>query len=299
MKKKMTVNPVRPQVTAVCGVTFTQTDGWFGHVRRDLRMDILYPETPRNPDSVALRYPGVLWICGGAWLDMDRSAHLAYLASLARCGFTVASAEYRTSNLAPWPAALEDIRAALRWLRRESARYNLDPSRIGVMGESAGGHLASMAALTADPASPDAEPVRAACVWYPPSDFSAFLRADSRTASVSPELLLLGDMPGGTEEAARHASPVFAVSSGAPPFLILHGNADTVVPFGQGLALHDALEQAGADVTLVEIGDAGHADLRFFQDSVWEEIAAFFSRVLGGPVPCGKPGGTGKRTVSG
>ena len=87
----------------------------------------------------------------GAWLEMDKSAHLAYLAGLARSGFVVASVEYRTSNEAKFPKQLEDVKSAIRYLRAHADRFCLDPEHFGVMGESAGGYLAAMTALATDP----------------------------------------------------------------------------------------------------------------------------------------------------
>ena len=92
MKRKIQINTKEPQFTVTTGITFAQVDAWFGHTRRDLKLDLIYPEDKSK------KYPCIVWICGGAWILMDKSAHLAYLADLARNGFVVASVEYRTSN---------------------------------------------------------------------------------------------------------------------------------------------------------------------------------------------------------
>ena len=141
MKETIKIQVEAPQYSVVTGTTFAQVDAWFGHTRKDLKMDIIYPE-----DQERL-YPCIVWICGGAWVTMDRSAHLAYLAGLARSGFVVASVEYRTSNEAVFPAQLVDIKSAIRYLRAHSDRFRINPEQFGVMGESAGGHLTAMAAL--------------------------------------------------------------------------------------------------------------------------------------------------------
>ena len=135
MKETIKIQVEAPQYSVVTGTTFAQVDAWFGHTRKDLKMDIIYPE-----DQERL-YPCIVWICGGAWVTMDRSAHLAYLAGLARSGFVVASVEYRTSNEAVFPAQLVDIKSAIRYLRAHSDRFRINPEQFGVMGESAGGHL--------------------------------------------------------------------------------------------------------------------------------------------------------------
>lgn len=165
MRETVRIEVTQPNWTACTGVAFSQVDSWFGHTRRDLKLDIIYPEDPERV------YPCIVWICGGAWLTMDRSAHLPYLAQLARSGFVVASVEYRTSNEAHFPAQLIDVKSAVRYLRAHAERYRIDPERFGVMGESAGGHLTAMAALADDPAFDVGEyleyssKVQAACPW--------------------------------------------------------------------------------------------------------------------------------------
>ncbi len=114
MRETITINVEQPQFTTVTGMAFSQVDSWFGHTRRDLKMDIIYPENPKR------LYPCIVWICGGAWVQMDKSAHLAYLAGLARKGFVVASVEYRTSNEGPYPMPLIDIKSGIRYLRAHS-----------------------------------------------------------------------------------------------------------------------------------------------------------------------------------
>ena len=141
MKKVIQVAVKEPQYVVSTDVAFAQVDAWFGHTVRDLKLDVIYPEHTE-------KRPCIVWICGGAWLQMSVSAHLAYLCDLAREGFVVASVQYRTSNEAVFPAQLEDVKAAIRYLKAHSERYGIDPERFGVMGESAGGHLTVMTALT-------------------------------------------------------------------------------------------------------------------------------------------------------
>ena len=182
MKRTIHVKPAAPQYSVITNITFAQTDAWFGHTTQDLRMDLIYPE------DTAHDYPCIVWICGGAWLSIDKSAHLAYLSELARAGFVVASVQYRTSNEAKFPAQLCDVKAAIRYLRAHAARYHIDEAHIGVMGESAGGYLTCMAALCDDPAYEVGEylsyssKVQAACPWYPPTDFRGCLLYTSDAA---------------------------------------------------------------------------------------------------------------------
>lgn len=282
MREKIKINVTEPTYTAITGITFSQVDSWFGHTRRDLKLDLIYPE---DPEKV---YPCIVWICGGAWLTMDKSAHLPYLAELARSGFVVASVEYRTSNEAIYPAQIVDVKAAIRYLRAHSERYRIDPERFGVMGESAGGYLAAMAALADEPAFDEgnyleySSKVQAACPWYPPTDVTGFPYPSPLESAASPESLMLGRNVMLHQEEALKACPVSYVSKDAPPFMIIHGMNDHTVPFSQGEILHDKLEAAGCDVKLIAIEDADHADRQFFQKEIWERITGFFHDKLDG-----------------
>lgn len=281
MRRKIKLQAKEPQFTVITNITFAQVDAWFGHTRRDLKLDLIYPEDRMK------KYPCIVWICGGAWLSMDKSAHLAYLTELARSGFVVASVQYRTSNDAQLPAQIQDIKAAIRYLRAHAERYNIDTEKFGVMGESAGGYLTCMAALAED-SSLDvgdyleySSQVQAACPWYPPTDFRGFPYTSAEECAASPESLLLGKNVMRNETEALKYCPVSFVTKNAPPFLIIHGNEDHTVPFTQSVLLHDLLDEAGCDVTLLEVDGSDHADIPFFQKEMWEEIRKFFAEKLG------------------
>ena len=280
MKKRIQVKTEKPQFTVITNLTYAQRDSWFGHTMQDLKMDLIYPE-----DS-SRTYPCIVWICGGAWLQLDKSAHLAYLSELSRKGFVVASVQYRTSNETPLPGQIQDVKAGIRYLRAHAERFHINPEKFGVMGESAGGYLTCMVALATDPAFDVGEnlelssSVQAACPWYPPTDFRGFPYDNPEQCAASPESLLLGKNVLCHPEEALKNCPVSFVTKDAPPFLIIHGENDHTVPFTQGELLHDKLEEAGCDVTLLAIEGADHAVLHFFQKEVWEEIEAFFAEEL-------------------
>ncbi len=280
MKKTMKIKTPAPQYAVCTDVTFAQRDGWFGHVVQDLRMDIVYPEQGKK------KSPCIVWICGGAWLTMNKSAHLAYLCQLARQGFVVASVEYRTSNVAQYPAALVDVKEAIRYLRAHADRYCIDPDHFGVMGESAGGHLAAMAALTGNRKALDqgayleySSAVQAACPWYPPTDLTKFSIPSDETLS-PPEDLLVGFRIQSDPKNALKACPVHYVTRQAPPFLLIHGTDDHTVPFSQSELLYDALTSKGCDATLIALEGSDHASMPFFQQELWDIIADFFTRTL-------------------
>ena len=280
MKKILKPETTKPQYVVTTDITYAQVDSWFGHCRRDLKLDLIYPE-----DGEGKTYPCIVWICGGAWQRMDKAAHLAYLGTLAQEGFVVASVEYRTSNEGTHPMQLCDIKAAIRYLRAYAKRYRINSENC-VMGESAGGYLTCMAALDQDKKLDTGEyleyssQVQAACPWYPPTDASHFPYDDVEKAAMSSESLLMGFNVMTHPQEAYENSPVSKVTPDAPPFLLIHGTKDSTVPFSQSEELYDALEAAGCDVTLLALDGAEHADLMFFQDEVWQQIIAFFKRSL-------------------
>ena len=254
-------------------VTYAQADAWFGHVTRDLKMDIIYPQTDQK------KYPCIVWICGGAWTQMNKGAHIPYLTDLARRGFAVASVEYRLGHEAPFPGALIDIKAAIRYLRAHAGRYSVNAEKIGVSGESAGGYLAAMIALSRDNDLEKGEylnyssSVQAACPWYMPCDLLKMAKEGSFRIP-----FFSGSME--DEQYTNYINPINHISEKAPPFLILHGNEDTTVPAEQGQMFYDALKKQNIDSRFLILEGAGHADPAFFQRPLWDIIAEFFIEKL-------------------
>lgn len=281
MKQTVKIQAREPQYIVNTGVTFAQVPGWCGHMTQDLKLDIIYPERTEKI------YPCIVWICGGAWLQMSTSAHLAYLCGLARQGFVVASVQYRTSNEVEFPGQLEDVKAAIRYLRAHAERYKIDSERFGVMGESAGGHLTAMTALTGAIREFDkgqyleySSEVQAACPWYLPADISKMPKQDDVSMQAAPESLLIGKNALYHMEDAMKACPVSYVTPQAPPFLLIHGTCDRTVPFSQSEAMYEALEKQGVEVNLIAIEGADHADIQFFQQEIWDRIEEFFKEKL-------------------
>ncbi|MET7324555.1 alpha/beta hydrolase [Streptomyces sp. NPDC005549] len=234
------------------GVPFAERAG-----SRPLELDLWLPE---NTGREAL--PLVLFVHGGAWLrgrrdDMGlgtRDWDPGPFARIAAAGVAVACADYRLSGEAPFPAAVDDLRAALRWLGLRAAELDLDVGRTVVWGESAGGHLASLLALTqhAGPA-----PV-GAVVWYGPADLTTARGPYDPRSSTTPEALLLGGAPAASPERARDASPLAHAHPGAPPFLLVHGEEDTMVACSHSRDLAARLDELGAPVHLRTVPGADH-----------------------------------------
>jgi acetyl esterase/lipase len=252
-------------------VTFSQADAWFGHVTRDLRMDIIYPQ-------IDGKYPCIIWICGGGWMQMNKGAHLPYLTDLARRGFVIASVEYRLANEAPFPGAIIDIKAAIRYLRANAKRYSINTEKFGVMGESAGGYLAAMIALTrgaefeAGEHLNQSSAVQAVCPWYAPSDLPKLAN------NLSQHPFFNGDIK--DKNYCSLINPISYITPDAPPFLILHGTEDMTVPFEQSEILYNALIAQKIDTRFIALKGEGHAGEQFFQRPLWDLIAEFFKKKL-------------------
>lgn len=276
MKRTISINPTKPQYITVTNLSYAQIDYWFGHARIDLKLDIIFPE-----EHTEKKYPCIVWICGGGWLSMDKSVHMAYLSKLALEGFVVASVQYRTSNEASYPSQIQDVKAGIRYLKAHSERYHIDIERIGIMGDSAGGYLTAMAAFDNDKSLDVgayldySSEVKAACMWYPPTNLAEFMN----TNPTSPEKLMLGAELS-NKKSALESSPVNFVRENLPASLIIHGTNDNTVPFSQGEELYEKLNSFGNDVELIAIDGADHADEHFFQDEIWSEILLFFKKKL-------------------
>ena len=250
-----------------------------GHERQ--RLDLYLPEKSANP------LPVVVWIHGGAWLGGSR-AYTGPLLPLVGKGYAVASIGYRLSQDAVFPAQIEDCKAAIRWLRANAGTYQLDPNRIGVGGDSAGGHLAALLGTTGgvkelegNGGNPD-QPSRVQAVldWYGPSDLLKM--GGSHNDPNSPEALLIGGPVQQHPDKAARASPITYVSKDTPPFLIMHGDQDNVVPITESERLAAALEAAGVEVTFHRIAGAGHGGREFSSEENLKRIEGFFARHLGG-----------------
>jgi len=230
------------------------------------------------------RHPAVVMIHGGGWSsgrrDAGREQNIG--TNLALHGYVGMSIDYAlASKTRPtWPQNLYDCKTAVRWLRKNAERLRVDPDHIGVIGGSAGGHLAAMVTLTTpadglDPQEPYGEfSCRVSCGvdLYGIADLRTFHDASmlGKTAAEAPELY-------------RLASPVTYVRSNAPPLLIIHGTADTTVNVKQSELFGDVLQKAGANYQLLIIPGAQHTfDLQPKQRDLRPVVLGFFDQYLKG-----------------
>jgi acetyl esterase/lipase len=247
-------------------------------------LDLYLPQS-----SAHKKFPLIVWIHGGAWRYGDKNDTPAL--AFARQGYAVASLNYRLTEKARFPAQIQDCKAAIRWLRAHAEEYNLDPDKVAAFGMSAGGHLVAMLGVTNDDKQFDdvggnqkySSNVQAVCDWCGPTDMFT-LQKQSRGHSQlnwegkdAPLRLLLGDEPTRVPELARKASPVELVKPGAPPFLIMHGDHDEVVPILQSQELYEALKKVNADVKMIVVKDGEHS---FARPDTLRQALDFFNEKL-------------------
>ena len=261
-------------VTRVDDVVYSAPGG------RPLLADLYLPVEAARP------VPVIIFLHAGGWRGGDRRFGPDLGRFYTERGFAMVSVEYRLSGEAVFPAAVHDVKAAIRWVRSAAEVYGFDPARIGLWGLSAGGHLAALAALSGpgDFVGPDdahrgyASDVRAVVSAYGPVDFgqmdsqresvqgpfqdsAAYQRPTGKLAAHpdSYESRFLGSSIGDVPELVRRANPAAYIKGpGAPPMLLAHGLEDTAVPPGQSELLFDALGVSGNNVTLCLIEDLGH-----------------------------------------
>jgi len=251
--------------------------------RASLKLDLFLPPAGARP------FPLVVFIHGGGWQTGGKGQCPARY--LGPKGYAVASISYRLSQQAKFPAQIEDCKAAIRWLRANAQMYGLDGERIGVWGSSSGGHLAALLGTTGDVAALDgtggnagvSSRVQAVVDWFGPTDFlqmDAHAPADSRIqhdSPASPESNLVGGPIQENKEACAKASPLTYVSRDDPPFLIMHGDKDNLVPIHQSEILHAALHRVGLESTFIPVEGAGHG---FSGDEHYKKVEEFFDRHL-------------------
>lgn len=259
------------------GVVYGQGAGTDG-TTRDLRCDVYRPDGPQGAK------PAVLLIHGGGWRQGDRSQLRGYGVLIGREGYVCVAPEYRLVPEAPWPAQLDDVRAALGWMIDHAGELDIDPERIAVEGNSAGAHLALL--LAGDPSLP----IRACVAVYAPTLLSHGERERSDDLRGAVPLWALAD-DGGTPEIAHQASPIRHVTPDFPPTQLIHGTEDELVPVSASFAMYEELRAKGVPADLHIHGGQPHAFDRepAFGRLCAQEMLVFLDRYL---APAAQPRAT-------
>lgn len=256
---------------------------------RDLHLDLFLPGAAVGKGP----FPAVVYIHGGGWRSGSKDRFRRQAAYLAKRGFVGASIEYRLSREAKFPAALEDAKAAVRWLRANARRYNVDLNRIGAVGNSAGGHLAALLATTSHLREFEGKgekagfssQVQVVAVFSAPLDLVDLGRriSGSEWERRNPIYSFLGATYREDPDLWSRASPLTYVGKHSAPFLLLHGTEDQVVPYPQSLVMMEKLKEAGVPTGMFTAQGAGHS---FLHRSAWfaptlKRLEEFFKTTLG------------------
>lgn len=261
-----------------------------------LKMTVLRPV-----EKQAKPMPAIVFLFGGAWRSGNRNQGTNHLARFAERGYFCASIDYRFSQQALFPAQLHDAKCAIRFLRAKAREFNLNPDRIGVWGMSSGAHLAALLGTSAGVAELEGEGgwkefpshVNAVVDMFGPTDFLKMDAAGGglfpHNAAESPESRLIGGPIQDHPEKAAAANPIKYVSRDDPPFLILHGTADQLVPFNQSELLVAALKAAEVPVRFHPVPGGQHGFLEVQIGGVIDEFFDQYLKDLKRPAPSAKP----------
>ncbi|CAN5465356.1 hypothetical protein BH11PLA2_BH11PLA2_29340 [soil metagenome] len=259
------------------GATLTKDIVYGDHVRN--KFDLYQPKSEKP-------VPLVIWIHGGAWTGGDKASGLGIARLLLPKGYAVASVNYRFFQHDVFPAQIHDVKAALRQLRADAKKYNLDADNFGVGGDSAGGHLAALVGTSAGVKDADgtlgkykdtSTVVKAVLDYYGPTDFLKMSPPGAKEGVITK---LFGGDTGVKNDLARLASPMTHVDKTDPPFLIIHGDKDPLVPLNQSEMLRDALKNVKVNCDLIAVKGGGHGSGGTGLKDHEKAIVAFFEKNL-------------------
>jgi acetyl esterase/lipase len=243
-------------------------------------LDVYVPKTDKP-------LPLLVWIHGGGWQAGSKDGRNPAVMLLKR-GYVVASINYRLSSHDTYPAQIHDCKAAIRYLRANAKKFQIDPDHIGVWGASAGGHLVALLGTTGDVKELEgsvgdhpgvSSRVQAVCNWFGPTDLT---KINPNTASGAVPKLLGGSIAE-KGDVAKLASPVTFATKDDAPTLTIHGTQDPLVPLAHAEYLDEALKKAGVPSTVIVLEGSGHGGPAFLTPEMFDKTDAFFRKHLGGP----------------
>ena len=261
-----------------------ETDVEYGRAGSEiLKLDVYVPDG-------AGPFPAVILVHGGGWTGGDKSggSKKGFMAPmhepLEKAGYAWFSINYRLAPKHPCPSCIEDVETAIRWVKANAAKYHVDPQRIALSGESAGGHLVELAAVRAT----DATRVAAVVPFYAPGDLMHGLEPGGKLRPSLAQLFGRETYDETAQKIMREASPLFQMKRGLPPFLLVHGTADQSVPYQQSLDWQASMRQLGMSCDLITINEGVHGMISW--DSVAptykKDVIAWLNRTL--PVGTGR-----------
>lgn len=253
------------------------------------QLDIYLPETGKD------KYKVIVAIYGSAWYsnNMKAMTFMSIGKPLVDAGFAVVCINHRSSGDAKFPAQIQDVKGAIRFIRAHAAEYKLDTSFLGITGFSSGGHLSSLAGVTngmktrtVGSTTVDLEgnvggnldfssSVDAVVDWFGPVDMARMENCETVKDGQSPEAALIGGAPADNPDMVALISPITYVSEKCPRFLVFHGDADNVVPHCQGVFFSEELKKAGRLENFVSVPGGQHGPVTF-NESTFKQMTDFF-----------------------
>lgn len=287
-------NNTRPFVQLVSNVVYAQVPDR-GYVNKPLTMHLVIPQDKKP-------HPVILYINGGGFINSNKDGYMQQWLDLAEHGYVVASMTYRVAPTATFPAPLEDVKSAVRFLRANADRFHIDAKHIGVFGGSAGGYLAAMAGTTNGVKGFDkgenlkySSDVQAVVDFYGLSDlnkigadYNEAVQQAHRSAGATEALWVngspvFGGKDGGVSanpEATNAANPMTYISSKTAPFLLMHGDADVLVSPSQTELLREALAEHNIEATRYLVKGAAHGGPFWVQPEIMDIVLAFYDKHL-------------------
>jgi len=290
----------RQQIDTISGVVYSQVIGT--RAVRQLEMSLMIPRNDKLK-------PAIVYYPGGGFFSADHEKFTEMRTALANAGYVVAAAQYRVVP-DKFPALVQDGKAAIRYLRAHAEQYGIDPERIAVLGDSAGGYMAQMMAMMSGEAEAGKHEFDAGDFLNVSSDVQAAVSLygisnllnigaghseaiqDVHDSKAVTEALLVNGMAFGTypgasigsnEEKALHASPMGHLKGNKPALLLMHGSSDNLVSPIQSAQLFEALKERGQDVDYLLVKGAAHGDLVWYQQPVVDTVVKWFKENLGEP----------------
>ena len=292
--KVLDVKIKTPEIRQISNVVYEQVPSR-GYAKVAMKMDILQPQQ-KEP------LPAIVFVTGGGFINANKDNGAQLRMHLAEHGYVVASIEYRVAPTGRFPEPLEDVKASIRYLKANAAKFGIDADRVGIIGGSAGGYLSAFAGTTSGTTTFDkgehldvTSDVRAAVDIYGLSDltqigadYDAETQARHRSAGATEALWVngspvFGGVDGGIPthpEAAKAANPINYIGESSAPMLLMHGTADTVVSPSETDLLFQALQKAGIPSERYLVKGAQHGGIYWVQDEVLDIVTNFFDRYL-------------------
>ncbi|MBR5754306.1 MAG: alpha/beta hydrolase [Erysipelotrichaceae bacterium] len=264
MYHQIKVEEERPCVLVYNDIVYAIRRSRWGRDYRPLRMHIQMPMYFHRENRPT---PLLIWLEGGGWRNSSAALRISEMGFFALHGIAVANVEYSVDADNVWPVQLQDVKEAIAYLRDHHEEFMIDPDRIAIAGDSAGGHLAAMAALTGD--------LKAAICYYTPGDFPNMKEGAD---AFKLEDLLVGKDIHSDEKLMKEVDLREYVTKDSPPFMFFHGDNDALVDPSSSKCLYDLLEENGVEAEYYLVEGAGHCDTLFTQESIQQIVLDFLNR---------------------